>query len=105
MDNYLSHIVNQTAFQAQSPTGIKNVQTPEAINKTAKEFESMFMGQMLNLMFEDVPSDPLFGDKASDKIYRSMLLEQYGKEMAESSSLGIADQVRGELLKLQEVGQ
>lgn len=110
MDNYINNIANQTLIQAQSasinPVGAgKSAQTPEQITKTAKEFEVMFLSQMLNHMFKDVAADPLFGDQASDEIYRSMLLNEYGKSMAESHSLGIADHVQAELLKLQEIQQ
>lgn len=109
MDNYLANTISQTASQTKVFTACqggnctKPGQTPEDIAKTAKSFESLFVGQMLNLLFEGVSADPLFGDKASDNIYRSMLLDQYGKKIADGHSLGIADQVQAELLKLQEV--
>ena len=107
MDNCCSNTVNQALFQAKSADllegNAKKTQTTEEAAKAAKEFEAMFVGQMLNLLFEGVSADPLFGEQASDDIYRSMLLDQYGKKMAESHSLGIADQVQSELLKLQEV--
>lgn len=105
MDNYLAGLMDQAISQAQAAANAtsKKKQTPEEIARSAKQFEAMFIGQMLNLLFEDVTADPLFGDQASDKIYRSMLLDEYGKEMAEGRSMGIADHVQAELLKLQEI--
>lgn len=102
MDNALSNAINQAMFQAQAPGAMKTAQTPDAITKTAKEFEAMFVSQMLNFLFEGVSADPLFGDKASSNIYRSLLVDEYGKKLSETAGFGISDQVRGELLKLQE---
>lgn len=107
MDNYVSNMSNQVLFQAQAPhvraNGSGKKQTPEDVSRTAKSFEAMFIGQMLNLLFENVTADPLFGDKTASNIYRSMLLDQYGDKMAEGHSLGVADQIQSALLKLQEV--
>ena len=75
---------------------------PEATQKTAKDFEAFFVIQMLEHMFKDVPTDGFFGGGKSEGVWRSMLLQQYGRTIADRGGIGIADMVSREMLKLQE---
>jgi Rod binding domain-containing protein len=75
---------------------------PAAIRKTATKFEAFFIGQMLEQMFKGVPVDGFFGGGQSEGIWRSMLLQQYGRAIAERGGFGVADMVSREMLKLQE---
>ncbi|MDX2112434.1 MAG: rod-binding protein [Alphaproteobacteria bacterium] len=89
-----------------SPLGLKaraSRMTNEQIDKTAKDFESMFLSQMLEQMFGESVGSELFGDEQTSEIYKGLVVEQYGKEIARSGGIGIADYVRKELLRLQEV--
>jgi Rod binding domain-containing protein len=74
-----------------------------AIDKAAKDFEAMFLAQMLKPMFEGLSTEGMFGGGAGEKAYRGLLIEQYGKAIAKAGGVGIADQVKAEMLKLQEV--
>jgi len=88
----------------QSATAI----SPEkmaSIDKTSKEFESMFMSQMLNLIFENIPTDPVMGGGNAEKMYQSLLVDEYGKAMTAKGGLGISAQIKASMLKMQEVGQ
>jgi flagellar protein FlgJ len=73
------------------------------IEQTAKDFESMFVSQMLEQMFGDSIGTELFGDEDTSEVYKSMMMEQYGKQIASSGGIGIADYVKRELIRLQEV--
>lgn len=70
--------------------------------RAAREFEAMFLAQMLAPMFESLESDGLFGGGPAEDIYRSLLADEYGKAISRSGGVGIADQVQAELLRLQE---
>ena len=72
-------------------------------DKAAVEFEAVFLAQMLEHMFEEVDEDSLFADPESEEIYRSWLADAYGNLVANAGGVGIADQVRRELLKAQEM--
>ena len=74
-----------------------------AIHKAAQEFESVFLGQMMAPMFEGLGEDDPFGGGPSAKVYRSMMVQEYGKVIARSGGIGIAEAVEREILKLQEV--
>lgn len=71
----------------------------------AEQFESAFLEQMLNYMWQDVPTDGLFGGGHGEETFRSMLVNEYAKEMTRAGGIGIADQVEQELLKLQETAK
>jgi Rod binding domain-containing protein len=45
----------------------------------------------------------MFGGGKGEEMYRSLLVEEYGKTIAKAGGVGIADQVKAEMLKLQEV--
>lgn len=70
---------------------------------TAKEFESMFLSQMMEQMFGDSIGDEAFGDSDSSQIYKGLLMDAYGKEISRAGGIGIAPYIQRELLKLQEV--
>ncbi|MDE3015894.1 MAG: rod-binding protein [Pseudomonadota bacterium] len=72
------------------------------IDKVAKDFESMFVGQMLEQMFGESMGTDAFGDAESADIYKGLMTDAYGKEITNAGGIGIADYVRKELLKLQE---
>jgi len=76
-----------------------------AVRRAAEEFESVFLAQMMAPMFDGLGEDGLFGGGPSTKIYRSMMVQEYGKAIARSGGVGVADAVEREMLKLQELTQ
>lgn len=74
----------------------------ESLRKVVQEFESFFLSQMLESMFANVPTDGMFGGGPSEDIYRSLMLQQYGRLIAESGGIGIVDALTRELLAIQE---
>jgi Rod binding domain-containing protein len=49
-----------------------------------------------------VDTEGLFGGGQSEKIFRSMMVDEYGKAIAQAGGVGIADAVQREILKMQE---
>lgn len=89
--------IGQAARKAQlSPRDQK------AMDKTAKDFEAMVLGQMVGYMFAGVESDPLMGGGFGEEMYRGLLTSEYGKVMAQSGGVGIAAQLKTQLLQMQE---
>jgi peptidoglycan hydrolase FlgJ len=76
-----------------------------AVDKAAKDFESVFLSQMLTHMFEGVGDDDLAGDQNGDDVYKDWMVQQYGKLITDSGGIGVADYVKAEMLKLQEIKQ
>lgn len=102
---YLSNLMQQAGTQAHSPLPVTKgaSSSREEVEKTAKDFEAVFISEMLRLMFKDVSADPLFGTTEADTIYRDMLLDKYGEKISNAGGFGIAPHIQNELLKLQEV--
>ncbi|MFC4270633.1 hypothetical protein GQF03_02790 [Sneathiella chungangensis] len=78
-------------------------QTDDQIRQTAIEFEAFFLSQVLNSMSSGLETDNVFGGGESEKMFRSMLNDEYAKSMSRNNSVGIADAVYREMLALQEV--
>lgn len=71
--------------------------------KVAQDFESFFIGQMLQPMFKDIRAEEPFDGGHGEDIWRTMQVEEYGKAISRAGGIGIADMVYREMLKAQEV--
>ena len=94
-----------SSFRAsQMPTAekLKRVSRDQA-HKAAVEFEGFFVAMTLENMFAGIGTDGLFGGGHGEKVFRSMMLQEYGKKIAERNGIGLADAVQREIMKLQEV--
>ena len=79
--------------------------SPDEIRAAAEDFEAVFLAEMLRPMFESLQTDGMFGGGSSERVYQSFMVQEYGKSMAKANSIGIADMVERELLKMQEIDQ
>lgn len=75
---------------------------PEATKAAAKDFEAVFISQMMSHMFEGVKTDPMFGGGEGEEMFRSMLVQEYGKQMAQGQGIGISDQMQKMMLQMQQ---
>jgi peptidoglycan hydrolase FlgJ len=71
----------------------------------AQTFEAEFLGQMTRLMMESVEQDGAFSGGHGEEMFRGILAETMGREMARTTGAGLADQVMHEILRLQAAGQ
>lgn len=74
------------------------------IAKVAEEFESVFLSQMLKHMFDGVETDELTGGGHGEDTYRSLMVDEYSKMIAKTGGIGVADHVKAEMIRMQEVG-
>ena len=93
------------AFSAGSVPKPTNAADAAGSRNAAEEFEAFFLTQMLEHMFEGIPTDGYFGGGYGEGVYRSMMLQEYGRVLAKSGGLGIADMVGRELINLQEASK
>lgn len=70
--------------------------------ETAKDFEAQFVGSLFQSMFDSMEEDNPFGGGPGETMFRSLLVDQYGREVAKSGGIGIASDIYREILKLQE---
>jgi flagellar protein FlgJ len=79
----------------------KDAQQLAKAEEAAKEFEAVFISEMMKPMFEGISTDGAFGGGKGEEVFRSMLLQEYGKLMAQSNSIGLADQVKQQIILMQ----
>jgi Rod binding domain-containing protein len=78
--------------------------TDEAVaRRVAGEYESVFLAQILDVMFAGIETDGMFGGGHAETIYRSLLNQEYAGEIAKSGGIGVADTIMREILQVQEV--
>lgn len=78
--------------------GSKNMASVEA---AAKDFESMFMAQMLQPVWEGVEVDGVFGGGHGEEIMRIFLIQELGKSIAQGMNTGISDAIKAEMIRIQ----
>jgi Rod binding domain-containing protein len=91
-----SAVPNLTASYGSTNNG-------QNVDAVSKDFEAVFLSQMMGAMFSGDDVTSFFGGGTTGEVYKSYLLNEYGKSMAQAGGIGIAAQVKQELLKLQEV--
>lgn len=104
MDTSLGYEQALTALNnrpAVQPRG----QSPEAIKAAADEFEAMFLAQMLAPMFESIGTDGMFGGGKGEEVFRSLLVDEYGKEIVRNGGLGISAEIQRAMIEYQEMQQ
>lgn len=77
----------------------------EQMAQKAKEFEEVFMAQMLKPMWEGVETDPVFGGGAGEDVMRDLLVQEYGKAMAQADNFGLSGAVLTTMIQIQEQAQ
>lgn len=98
-----SFLAGTSAIRNTAAPQVDKTETPENIRKAARDFEAFFLTQVMEYMFEGIETDGPFGGGFGEGIYRSFMLQEYGKSLAGAGGIGIADAVMKEIIKLQEV--
>lgn len=69
--------------------------------KTATDFEAMFLNSMFSQMTSGLKGEGPFGDTPGTGVWRSMLTEQYSKTFAQAGGVGVATEVYRTLIMQQ----
>lgn len=75
----------------------------DGLRKVSEDFEAFYASQIFEQMFAGIEPDEETGGGDGEKMFRSLLIQEYGKAAAKQHALGIADVVQRQLLQLQEV--
>lgn len=89
--------------ESQKISGLTPKATNAQLKQTAQDFEATFLSQMMEHMFAGIETDELTGGGEAEDIYRSMMVDEYGKLIAKRGGIGVADHVMSHYLKNQEV--
>lgn len=75
------------------------------IAQTAEEFEAVFLGEMSKLMLESVEMGDEFSGGHAEQVFRGILAEKLGGEIARRGGVGLAPAVMEQMIKMQEGSQ
>lgn len=89
---------NMAAPAATSPPAPRRETKAEA---TAREFEAVFLGQMAKLMMESVELGDEFSGGHGEEMFRGVLAETLGAEMAKGGGVGLAPAVLDQIIRMQ----
>ncbi len=92
----------QDALIARAKSGQQTLVSPEEATRIGKEFEALFLSQMIEHMWAGIETDGLLGGGNAERIFRSFAIEEYSKSFSERGGIGIADAVQRSLLQMQE---
>ena len=89
----------QVVSMAKKAGEIGNIKEIEA---AAQDFEAVFLSQMIKPMFEGLKPNSTFGGGKGEEVFSAMMVQEYGKIMAENGGIGIAKHVKAEMIRIQE---
>ena len=104
--------VTSSAFSVESRNGRPDFELAAALQKvapqqqakaqkTATDFEAMFLNSMFSQMTSGLKGDGPFGSTPGTGVWRSMLTEQYSKNFAKAGGVGVATEVYRTLIMQQ----
>ena len=74
----------------------------QRMRSVAEDFEAVFISEMIRPMFENIQTEEPFGGGPAEDIWRNMQIDEYGKAIAKTGGIGIADAVMDQLIRMQE---
>lgn len=77
--------------------GAQKIDRGSRLYAVSKDFEAIFIKQMLNVMRKSVNKTGLLDGGLAEEFFEDMLYDQYAQKMADSGSFGIADMIYRQL--------
>jgi len=101
MDSAISSIASM-AQQGQAPSAPGATSSAAKADWAAKEYESVFISQFLGSMYSGIKTDGITGGGQGEEMFRSLMINEYGKAIQQRGGFGLAAQMKTQLLKHQE---
>ena len=98
-----SFVTATNAIANGAAPSVKRAANADQIDAAAKDFEAFFVSQVLENMFAGIRTDGIFGGGHGESVFRSLMLQEYGKVIADQGGIGLSDAVKRDMLRLQEV--
>ncbi len=95
------YVAGPSIPKPQTPTGNDSAARQGAW-RIAQDFEAFFLSRMLDDMFAGIKTDGPMGGGQGESMFRGLLNQEYGKVIADTGGVGVADAVYREMIKLQE---
>ena len=104
MSGGIDTTVAMTALQSAPLSAPNPTSDPAAARKAAQQFEGVFVTQFLGEMFSGLSTDGPFGGGQGEEMFRSLMMDEYGKQITSQGGFGLSLAIERELLKIQEKG-
>ena len=88
--------------QAQSKVAGQRGGNEARMREAAESFEAVFISSMLENMSSGLKPDETFGGGQAESMHRSMLSEEYGKQIVKRGGIGVSEAIFREMLRMQE---
>lgn len=102
-----SPAMDQAMLAIQGQNANTNIQrnNQDSTKAVAEDFEAVFISQMLSHMFAGLEVDPVFGGGKGEEVFRSFMIEEYGKQIVQAGGIGVSEAVQAKLIEIQEATQ
>lgn len=104
IDPTLSRMATADAAMVRAKAGLSADKLRE-VDEAAKNFEAMFIGEMLKPMFETVATDEVFGGGEAEDTWKGLMVEEYGKQITRAGGIGLSDDIKAKMIEMQEMSQ
>ena len=94
--------IDSTMAKPELKSPVFNAENRQSVHEAAIKFESMFLNEMFTHMFEGLDENNPFGGGHGEKVFRSMMVDQYAQLTAKTGQTKIAASVEREILRMQE---
>ena len=101
-DTILQKLPIQAVHAAKDLQNLTKGGDLKQMRKVAKDFEAVFISQMLQPMFQNLGAEAPFGGGHGEDVWRSLQVQEYGKAITNAGGIGIADKVMREMIQMQE---
>lgn len=94
-------LMQQSSQKTDNALSLDALKKQENLEATARDFEAVFISEMIKPMFEGIETDGQFGGGKGEEVFRGMMIQEYGKAIAEKDITGIQTQVKNKLIEMQ----
>lgn len=95
-----SSALNKALLSVQNGTKT-NKENNDKITEKSKELEGVFISVMIEPMFPNGKESDLYGGGNGQGIFRSLMIQEYGKIMANAGGVGLTKGIEKQLLQQQ----
>jgi flagellar protein FlgJ len=92
-------VTNPTAPQVAPPT------EEDKLRQVSRQYEAMFVNQLVTAMRKTITRGGLIPESQGEKVYQSMLDNEYSQKIADSDQLGLSKLIYNQLLQTARGGK
>ena len=82
-----------------APVETRKVPEDPKVRQVARNFESLFVNQLVSEMRKTIEHDGLIPQSHAEKVYQSMLDTEYSQRISDSGQIGLSDLIYQHLMR------